>query len=338
MTLQSLLRPALVTVLVLPLSSHADGWQPLGHAQLTAQQHESQDGIRFGADQVRAGIRYDRERLFGGLVLDFNVPDAGTRTPGTLTNVIKDVYAGWRLDPHWSVKAGQFKTPVGMDFNTPGHQLDLPQRGLEKPLVLERAPGLMLSGQPLGGLFGLDLGVFNPAGRSGATAVSSTQEGESNAYAARLRFDRQSLHVEASYGISEDAGGLGTRDYRVIDLGARWSLGLLTLKGEWVAGEQVLGIAGRREQVGYAHLGYRLAPQWEAVARHYAGRSQLPGQTDSTLGNTYLGVNFWPPAQRPVGVRLQLHYVIASGDAARYTGLGGVRGDAVLAQMQLSYP
>ena len=313
-------------------------WKPIAYAQFTAESLKNSGGIDFDADRVRAGVQYQEGALFGGILLDFAVDNAGDRSPGTLTNVIKDVYVGWQFDPRFSLKLGQFKTPVGLDFNTPGHRLDITKRGLEKPLVLERDPGLMLSARNLGPGLGFDIGVFNPAGRSGATRHANDQSGESNAYAARVLLDRPGLHLEASVGGSEDAAGLSTPDYQVYDLGAVLKLGQATFKAEWISGRNILGMSDREQDVGYAHIGYRIGRQWEAVLRHYDAQSRLSGSPDTDLANTYLGFNFWPLISGPVSLRLQMNYVIAGGDRGSFTGLGGYRDDAVLAQLQLAYP
>ncbi|MCK5769867.1 porin [Algiphilus sp.] len=312
------------------------GWKPMGFAQLTMEQR-GDGGIDFGADRVRAGARFSAGDFGGGLVLDFNVPDAGDRTPGTLTNVIKDVYGDWRFHSRWLLRVGQFKTPLGMDFNTPGHRLDITKRGMEKPLVLERDPGAMVSGRGLPGGFGVDAGAFNPAGRSGATTHTTAQEGEDNAYAGRLHWDGvEALHAEIAYGTSEAAGGPGTEDYRVLDAGLRFTRGPLTLKAEWIDGSDIRGIDGRDERVVYGHADYRLSQRWTLVARHYAGRSEPATGGDSNLGNTYLGVTVHPPMRGPVVLRLQINAVLESGDGEAYTGLGGFRDDAVLVQAQVA--
>lgn len=324
------------TAAAAPTAPAAPAWQLLGFAQLTAEHSENGDGIDFGADRIRAGARYRQGAFGGGLVLDFNVPNAGQRTPGTFTNIIKDAYLDWYFAEHFRLRGGQFKTPIGMDFNTPGDQLDISKRALEKPLVLERDAGLMLSASELAGGIGFDLGVFNPAGRSGATAHSADQEGESNAWAARLRWDRGNFHAEASVGESAEAGGVGSQDYQVSDIAARHSIGRLSIKAEYIAGRDVLGVADHDQDVAYLHLGWQQAPQWQWVARHYQGQSEMAGaQTD--LGNTYLGFNYWPDAGRQAKLRLQANWVIASGDQATYSGLGGYRDDALLIQAQLSF-
>lgn len=318
----------------------------MGFAQLTSEHVDGSDGIDFSADRIRAGARYSNGPLFGGLVLDFNVPNGGNSTPGTLNNVIKDVWAGWRLSPNWSAKAGQFKAPVGMDFDVPGHLLDITKRGMEKPLVLERAVGAMLSGRKLGAGFGVDLGIFNQAGRSGAVNTPASGEGQRNAYAIRGLFDHGPWHAELSAGLSESAGAAAiSDDYEVFDIGLRYQQAGWTGKLEWISGSAVFGSEGREQTVGYAHVGKFIAPTVELVARHYAGNSELPDSREFALGNTYIGVNWWLANLEQADLRFQANVVLASQDtdeisqftAAGGAFVGGFTQDAVLLQVQLAY-
>lgn len=310
-----------------------------GYAQLTAEHVD--DDTEFDADRVRAGVRVSADRVSGGLQLDFNAGDLDQRPVGTLPNVIKDLFVEYRAGDYASVRLGQFKTPIGMDFLLSGHSLDITKRGMEKALVLERDIGLMVSGRrlPLG--FGYDIGVFNPAGRSGATAHvgegPGDQVGEDHAWAARIHLDPSDVwHLEAAVGGSQSAGGPGTEDYDVFDVGLRWKRGPVTLKGEYIEGRQVRGVRGHDERVWYAHAGYAIGADTELVVRHYAGRSETAtGTTD--LGNTYLGVNHHLLRQPGVVARVQLNVVFASGDEDSWTGLSGFRDDAVLLQVQLGY-
>lgn len=329
----------LCCALAVTLPATADqGWTPLGFAQLTAEHFDGADGIDFSADRIRAGARYSGGPLFGGLVLDFNVPNGGNTTPGTLNNIIKDVWAGWRFSPQWSAKAGQFKAPVGMDFNVPGNALDITKRGMEKPLVLERAVGAMLSGRKLGAGFGVDVGIFNQAGRSGAVNTPADGEGERNAYAIRSLFDRGAWHAELSAGLSESAGAAAVSDdYLVFDAGLRYQHAGWTGKLEWVSGDAVLGMDRREQTVAYAHVGRYIAPTVELVARHYAGTSELPTGEEFDLGNTYLGVNWWVADLPQASLRFQANLVLASQDKGAGTAfIGGFRQDVLLLQLQIA--
>lgn len=326
---------------VAPGTVSAAEWRPLGFAQLTAEAIDDADGVDFGADRVRAGARFSAGDFGGALVLDFNVPNAGDRTPGTLTNVIKDVFVDWRFRPGWRARVGQFKTPLGMDFNVPGNALDITKRGMERALVFERDPGAMLSARDLVAGLGFDVGVFNPAGRSGATMHTSAQEGEANAYVGRLHWDVENLHAEAAYGVSEEAGGPGTEDYAALDIGLRYRLEALTLKAEWLEGSDIRGVDGQDERVVYAHADYRLSPVLGLVLRHYDTHSDDAVGVESDLGNTYLGVNLYPELDAPLQLRVQVNAVIESGDGAGFGGIAdGARftDDGVLAQLQVGFP
>lgn len=324
-----------------PAIASAAEWSPLGFAQLTAEAIDDADGIDFGADRVRAGARFTAGDFGGALVLDFNVSDAGDRTPGTLTNVVKDVFIDWRFRPGWKARVGQFKTPLGMDFNVPGSALDITKRGMERALVLERDPGAMLSARGLAAGLGFDLGVFNPAGRSAATAHTGAQEGESNAYVGRVLWDHDDLHAELAYGVSEEAGGPDTEDYAALDIGLRFQRDALTLKAEWLDGSDILGVSGQDERVVYAHAGYRLSPAVGLVLRHYDTRSDDAAGVETDLGNTYLGVNFYPSVDASLQMRVQINAVLESGDGTNFGGLadgGRFRDDGVLVQLQVAYP
>ena len=318
-----------------------------GFTQITAEaiDRDEQDGLTFGADRVRIGTKISEGPIYGKLQIDFNAGGFSSGPAGTLPSGVKDAEVGYKLGDFAKVRLGQFKTPVGMDFNTSGKKLDITKRGAEKGLVLERTAGAMLSGRNVGGSgFGYDVGWFNPASRSSAVNTTSAQPGEDNAWAGRVMYDMADmLHVEASYGESENAGGPGTEDYQVWDIGAAYTGGPLTVKGEWIDGSNILGLDDVDNQVWFLHGGYMVTPMIEPVIRHYQADAEANSQ-DAELGNTYLGVNLFLGSNKTNG-RLQLNYVVTSGDeddfaAAQGAGAGAFRGftdDAFLAQYQISY-
>jgi hypothetical protein len=268
--------------------------------------------------------------------LDFAVDDLGDSRPGTLTNVILDLHATYQLEGKHSVRFGQYKTPLGMDFNTPAHQLDITKRGMEAGLVLNRDFGVMLTGREILGGLSYDIGLFNPPGRSGATSYLDSQVGQAVGQVARLRYDRSAWHAELSHGIAENAGGPNTMDYTVSNLGLRFSREGWTVKAEWIEGHDVLGIDGREEEVHYVHVTRELRPGLELVARHYTGRSHVSSET-TDLDNTYIGLTKHFARQTRLQTRLQANYVFAGGDRSTYTGLRGFREDALLVQLQLYF-
>lgn len=291
------------------------------------------DGLRFGADRIRIGYKVKFGKVFSKLQVDFNKTGSDMAP-----SIIKDAEVGYKFDTAASVKMGLFKTPVGMDFNSSGSKLDITKRGMEKKLVLERSYGLMLSGRKIGGGFGYDIGVFNPTTRS--TVVSGGTKGDQIAYAGRVMYDmNKTLHVEASYGTSEEANGTGTEDYTVFDVGVTYKTHGLTLKAEYIDARDIKGIEDKDETVWYLHAGYKITPMYEAVIRHYLAdeEDEIAG-TDTDLGNTYVGVNVFLHPDKKFNSRIQLNYVFASGDEWDYKGsTKGYKDDVFLAQYQVKF-
>ena len=178
------------------------------------------------------------------------------------------------------------------------------------------------------------MGLFNPAGRSSATAHDDDQIGDDAASVIRLHYDTPRWHAELAHGRSEQAGGQGSRDYAVSDLAIGLVADNWTLKLEWTDGHDIQGVADWDERVYYLHGGYRLRPGLELVGRYYDGENRLAG-TSTELTNTYLGLTANLLDSGVFLIRLQANYVAAGGDGSAYTGLRGFRDDAILLQVQI---
>lgn len=330
---RTILFASLLCLVPLAQAQQALDYAWLSFAQLTGQREDGSQAS-FGADAIRARAEVTTGRLTAAMQIDLGAPDLGNRVPGALANVIADLYVNYRLADRHTLRFGQFKTPLGMDFSVPGHSLDLTKRGMEAYLVLARDVGLMASGRIGASPFSYDVGVFNPPGRSRATDYDSSQVGEDSASAGRLRFDQGPWHAELATGRASSAGGPGTADYEVADAGLRFARERWTGKIEWIDGSGVLGDPTREQRVYYLHGAYWLREDIELVVRHYNGRSELAG-IGTTLSNTFLGVSKHLRDLGRLRGRLQLNYVLAGGDEGSYTGLGGYPDDILLAQFQL---
>jgi len=339
-----------------------------GFTQITATQRSDKkaaekDGLTFGADRVRIGYKLKDGNVFGGLQVDFvktaaltasadgSVGDHDHLIPtqtGTLPDIIKDAFAGYKFSNAASIKLGQFKTPVGMDFNTSGKKLDITKRGLEKSLVLERTAGVMLSGRKIAGGIGYDLFYGNPAGRSvAAVSVNGNGgvNGKDNTTAARVSYDMGKLmHAELSYGTTTTSVA-GASDYEVIDFAMAYKRGPITGKFEYIDGDGIKYTTNRKEKVYLLHFGYQFSKMFEGIVRHYQAKHNSAAGVSSDLGNTYLGANLFLGSNKTNG-RLQLNYVVATGDTTNggvatanpYTGnTGGYTDDAILIQYQVSF-
>ncbi len=320
-----------------------------GFAQITAAQGDGLDpgtkdatGPVFGADRVRFGFKIKDGKVFGGLQADLNRKHESTAAKdGTLPEIIKDAFGGYKFNDAASIKVGQFKTPVGMDFNTSGKKLDITKRSMEKGLVLERAAGGMLSGRKIANGFGYDLFYGNVSGRS--AAYGGSKDNTDASYAFRVMYDMGKMfHIEGSYGVTTDST-TGSEDYSVFDVAAKFKSGPHTVKGEYIAGSNVKNTKDSDENVWYLHYGFMVTKKIELLARHYQASSDKAGLDSTSMSNTYLGANFFLGSNKTNG-RVQLNYVIASGDndvngTTVYNGVAakGYYDDVLLAQYQVSF-
>lgn len=303
------------------------------YAQLTAEDLPD-ESLSFGADRVRIRMAATFRQLTGGVMLDFGVDDLGGHKPGALANVVGDLYLNYRPSDKHLLRFGQFKTPIGMDFNIAGRSLDITKRGMEAGLMLNRDLGIMLSGRSVWRGFGYDIGVFNPAGRSPATAHIESQVGKDHASVARLHYDSSQWHVEIARARSEAAGGPQTLDFELSDVAVSFRDRGWTFKAEWADGQDIQGVEGWDERVYYLHGAYRIRPNLELLVRHYTGVNLL-GANSTELQNIYFGLttNIYPNSR--LSTRLQFNYVAAGGDQLSYTGLRGYKDDTFLVQLQV---
>jgi hypothetical protein len=329
---------ALLAGLLVPVPASAE--DPVRHrwlafTQLAADRVSgADDTFELGADRIRPRFQIDTQRLTAAVQLDLAVDDPDGRRPGSITNGVLDLFVDYRFLDRHAVRFGEFKTPLGMDFNLPAHSLDITKRGMDNGLVLNRDFGLMLRGQAFVEGLSYNIGLFNPAGRSQATQYVDAQVGHDVTAVGRLLYDRGEWHAELARGESENAGGPGSTDYEVTNFAIRFRPDAWTLKAEWTDSRHVRGIEDRKERVYYLHGGYRLSPTLELVARHYAGRSRI-GATATDLSNTHLGFAKRFGESERLQTRLQVNYVVAGGDGDAYTGLRGFRNDALLVQLQI---
>ena len=331
--------------------------------------------IKFGAQRVRLGWKYVAGNVRGKVFLDFNQKhdDLDKYAGAAMPSMVKDAFISYVADPAFVAKAGLIKMPNGMGFTMPGWNLDIAERALDKQLVLERNTGLMISGRGIGWKgnkvngfemgherpwkgFGYDVMVANQASRS--KAVTGVTSAGGLAYAVRGMFDyTEKLHVEASYGLSQNAGGYvavnptsaDNIDYSNVNLGIDSNLGKLSLKAEYFNAQNIKGIKNYDEQVFTGTAAYFITPALEGVVKHIQASSDK-SNVSTDLGNTYLGLNiflsmpyenFSRKAKRTRNQhKVVLNYIIASGDTGGtkvWNGLSGYKDNAFIAQYQFKF-
>ncbi len=322
----------------------------------------AEGGLFFKAQRIRVGFNYFHGPIAGKLFLDFN--QSHTKDEGGLPKMIKDAFVAYKWSNSAFIRLGMIKTPIGMSFTNPGWNLDIVERNkLDKGLVFERDFGLMLSGRLIGqpedskmkcnGLemgherrgygLGYDIGIFNPAGRSAAVTWDKSLLGDALAYAGRIHYDHgRPFHLEVAYGVSEQAGGPGTEDYSVWDLGVLTSHPTWEASFEYVNGHNIKGVKDMDQETFSVMFGYMAADNVELMVKHYQASADNPVSGSSDLGNTYVGFNWYLSPLRYKARDFQRHkivfnYIFATGDTDSWTGKWGYLDDGWVIQWQYKF-
>lgn len=332
---------------------------------------DNQNGdYKFSADRIRLGWKYFSGPLAGKVFLDF-AKDGDDKGDIGVPDAVKDAFISYKFSNAAVIKSGVIKTPVGMGFTIPGWNLDVIKRGFDKKLAFERAFGVMVSGRDIGfenkgkvdGLemgherpwkgFGYDVMIAGQTGRSGA--VNNAGLGDANAYMARVMFDwGQLLHAEASYGVSENAGGIkddiiavDSEDYTVINFGIDSHFDRANLKAEYYDVENIRGVKGWDMNTLALTGTYYMTDTLEPAVKYIGGTSTKDG-VDVDASNTYIGLNYYiNPKNNKMDRksrrsrnrhRVQANYVVAGGDTNDFANVGSFyKEDVVLLQYQFAF-
>ncbi|WP_297485630.1 hypothetical protein [Sulfurimonas sp.] len=354
-----------------------------------------ENDISFHAQRIRLGWKYVAGKVLSKVFIDFNQNSAANKTTDAggasgigVPDNIKDAFIAYKFNKAFIPKMGVIKMPNGMGFTMPGWNLDAAERGLDKKLVLERNMGLMFSGRDIGfgnngkvsGFemghehawkgFGYDVMIANQAGRS--AAVTNAKEGNGNSYAVRGMFDwTELLHVEASYALSENAGGIkgqttykydpatgtvpgtvltkDTEDYSLYTLGFDSSfMNGANVKAEYISAHNIKGKKDYDENTLTVSAQYAINNTFEPTIKHIqASAAKGTGASTYNLGNTYVGVNIYlsqfnnkmdrNSKRNRNAHKLVLNYIIASGDKDKFAGLGGYKDNAWIMQWQVKF-
>lgn len=114
-----------------------------------------------------------------GRYFDFRLmPDFGGTSP-----TIFDAYWDGKFVPEFTVRAGKFKPPIGLERLQSATDIAFAERGLPTNLVPSRDVGIQLAGDIAAGLFAYQVGVFNgvPDLANGGDELSNAKD-----FAARI--------------------------------------------------------------------------------------------------------------------------------------------------------
>ena len=135
---------------------------------------------------------------------------------GQGTVVIYDAYAQFNYVPHFAIRAGKFKPPVGLERLQSDDDTSFVERGLPTLLVPSRAIGFQMAGDVIDHRLGYQLGVFNSVPDN---SLSDTSPSNSRDYTARLfgtPFQpNENLLSGLGFGIGAQSGSVDGVRYRL---------------------------------------------------------------------------------------------------------------------------
>ena len=120
----------------------------------------------------------------------------------------------------------------------------------------------------------------------------------------------------------------------------------LELKLEYITGNNVRGEKDRKQTTAVLTAGYTFIPSLQLMVKTYQAEAERIGFSDTKLGNTYIGFNWFLARVSEKHRDLQRHkvvlnYVIVNGDdvdaSTPWNGLAGYRDSAYLLQWQYRY-
>jgi len=139
---------------------------------------------RFYSDEVTAQtrdtflLRKVRPYVEGTLddIYDFRLmPDFGGGKA-----VVTDAYVAGRFKPWFTVQAGKFKAPVGLERLQPDHLNRFMELGLPSDLVPNRDLGIQLGGNLAGGALSYAIGYFDGVPDGSSTDTNSTPDADTD--------------------------------------------------------------------------------------------------------------------------------------------------------------
>ncbi len=285
-----------------------------GFIQSTIQKGEDDKALTFGFDRVRFIAKGElNARADYKIMVDFMKTATDVDKDGDTPGIIKDALLIFKPTEKLRVSIGKYKTPVGMEFNTSGMDLDFAKRGMIQKLIFERSVGLMLHAKKIGGLgLGYNLGLFNN-GPNAANDIGDPASAQDYTITGRLSAaPSKFLYAEASFGMAT-TNIEEQESVSIFSIGAKATLvEALQLKGEFLSRTD-----GNNATVDgtdfYIQGGYQITPKLQPVVKYEVldVTNVENNRTDTTIGLNYF-LN--PKSHRQA--KIQINYVISDMDGS----------------------
>ncbi|MHB8564057.1 MAG: porin, partial [Acidiferrobacteraceae bacterium] len=274
-------------------------------------------GMGFNLNRIRLGVK-------GNATSDISYLFQYSFDKGN-SGEIRDAAVGLNMLPFAELEVGQFKTPVGQEFQVSGAKLQFINRNMGTNLLPQRDIGLMVHNKNGSG-YGLNyaLGLFNNANNQDKLVGSAyqyvPQPLASNVpgkylVAARVGYgmgkmmnfevsgDEQAVNNTASPGspsdiLTWDAGLAGNM------AGAEYGMEYVRTIHPYL----VTAFLPSPVNDWYVYAGYKLMRRIEPVVRF----DRL--NADGSIDNTTLGVNYDFTTRKAYPTKLQVNYIIPSSN------------------------
>ncbi len=334
----SVLAIALGAALIAPVAAFASQPTVWGYGQVLAGQRTDMTGAKgmdFSLNRIRLGVK-------GNATSDINYLFQFSFDKGN-SGIVRDAAVGLNMLPFAELEVGQFKTPVGQEFQVSGANLEFINRNMGTNLLPQRDIGLMVHNKNGSG-YGLNyaLGLFNNANASDTNAdvlVGSAYQYPDKGtqppggsvpgkylVAARVGYgmgkmmnfevsgDEQAVNNGANPGspsdiLTWDAGLKGSM--QGAQYGMEYVRTIHPFIGTFTTGPTIITSGGFLPTPAadwYVYAGYKLMRRIEPVIRF--DRLEAGGSVD----NTTLGVNYDFAPRKTIATKLQVNYIIPSSN------------------------
>jgi phosphate-selective porin OprO/OprP len=251
-------------------------------------------------------LRRARPMFHGTVFRDFDFlfnPEFAGSTPQ-----IYDAYLNYRYTPALQLRAGKFKSPIGLEYLQADQFTSFNERALPTGLVPGRDVGFQLWGDVAGGVMSYAAGVFN--GLGDGRNSSNTDFDDHREIAGRVFFlPFKKADAVALRGLGFGVGG-SWGDYSVTN-----AAGLPNGNGYVTDGQQQFFAYTNNVVAGGLH--WRVAPQ----AYYYVGPFSLLGEYTVSSLHVQRNVSAFESAQlNHTGWQVAAGWVL-TGEAASFTGV-----------------
>ncbi len=238
-------------------------------------------------------------------MVDFVKQATDVDKDGDTPAIIKDALMIIKPFKNLRLSFGKFKTPIGMEFGTPGYKLDVVKRGLGQKLVFERNAGAMAQFKNIGeSKLGVAAGIFN-AGPNAANDVGDPKKGNDYSFVGRVNISPvKNFYAEAFGGLANSSID-SIKSVSILGAAAKFKYDALQLKAEYMLRKDDNNSKADGSDF-YIQAGFLIDPHFEPVVKY----EKLDVRKNSAdQSNLTFGLNYFINPEKRHQSKIQLNYV-----------------------------